>query len=107
MTNLSTTLNAIKNITNESSKLKKKELLRSYKNTPYVVNMLAWLANPLITSGIAKKKMDATVKAWKGEDIADESFLNLTIEELLNWIYLNNTGSRAVINSVYKWILIA
>lgn len=105
MTNLSTTLNAIKNIADESSKLKKKELLRSYKNTPYVVNMLAWLANPLITSGIAKKKMDATVKAWTNEALDDDDFLKFTIEELLNWIYLNNTGSRVVINSVYKWIL--
>lgn len=105
MTNLSTTLNAIKNIADESSKLKKKELLRSYKNTPYVVNMLAWLANPLITSGIAKKKMDAAVKNWKDEDIADESFLDFTIDKLLNWVYLNNTGSKMVINSVYKWIL--
>lgn len=104
MSKLSTTLNAIKSIADESSKLKKQELLKTHKTTPHVVNMMAWLANPLITSGIAKKKMDATVKSWN-DQVIDKDILKFNVDEFLNWIYLNNTGSKAVINDVYAWIL--
>lgn len=105
MTSLSTTLNHIKAIAEESSKNRKKELLAEYKDIPHLVDMIAWLTNPLITSGIAKKKMDKTTKLWSDDIEVSEFVLELSPVEFLEWLQSNNTGSQTVLNTTYAWIL--
>lgn len=105
MSTLSTTLTAIQNIADESSKLNKKELLVKYKSHPDVVPILSWLINPLITSGVAKKKMDKTIATWSEDSQIEEHVMEYSIVEFLEWLYKNNTGSQTILNTVYAWIL--
>lgn len=105
MSDLYNALQAIKEIANENSKLTKKTLLNENKDVPYVVDMLAWLINPQITSGIAKKKMDSTISKWNSDTSYTKEILDLNPKEFLDWLHINNTGVKLTIDTAYAWIL--
>lgn len=85
---VSTVRQCFERLKNESSTLEKKELLTEFKNEKLFTDTLVFLLDPMITTGISKKKMDRMSTQDTSSDLqATEDF-----PALLEYIKVNNRG---------------
>lgn len=84
---------------NESSKLKKVELLKEHDDE-LLKEILHFVFNPMILTGISKAKLNKTVNPFNNVTITD---LN-TITDVMNYLKENNTGNDSDILSIQRFL---
>lgn len=75
----------------------KKQILEKYKNNQLMHDVLRFLLNDFIVTGISSKKMNKKLDT-------DGLIINLDIRELLSYLKNNNTGRDENIATVQKYI---
>ena len=97
------TLNEIyeefQNLANNSSRLKKEEILKNHVPTDDFCKVLKFLIDPMVVTGISTKKIN--------KDVSDKSvpcYFEYNISYLLDYLKNNNTGSDADIAFVKSYV---
>ncbi|HDK7194970.1 TPA: hypothetical protein PTV74_003278 [Clostridium botulinum] len=95
--NLKECLEILKNIGNNSSRIAKENILKENKDNQLLKDILFFLYNPYIVTGMNTKKLNKKVKS----EIKNE--LN-TIIDVINFLKMNNTGTDEHIKTIQNWI---
>ncbi|MFA6778073.1 MAG: ATP-dependent DNA ligase [Bacilli bacterium] len=90
-------LNIINLIANTSSRNEKEAILREHKDNKLFKDILYFVFNPYILTGISSKKIKKNIKLNEGRNIYD-------IYDLMNYLKENNTGKDIDIFSVQSFI---
>lgn len=82
---------------NESGRIAKEELLKKYEDVPGLQEIFKFVFNPLIVTGLAKRKIE--------KEVAVQPLIELqTIFDAMNFVKDNNTGSDLIVATVRKFI---
>jgi len=82
---------------NESSRIGKEKLLKKYENVPGLKDIFKFVFNPMIVTGLSKKKIEKKVN--KSHKIELE-----TIFDAMDFVKNNNTGNDLVIATVQNFL---
>ena len=95
-TNWYTVLDAVKDARGKT----KQEILEKNKDVPYLKEVLAFVFDPLMSTGISKKKWDKDVILEKGStsDLNSKINLDMNVLEIINVIENNNTGKMDIVS---------
>ena len=88
---LQTLYDICKELQNTSSTIEKQNLLKRYADNELFKEVLKFLLDPMIVTGISKKKIDKDVRIGYYEMESRDYWL----EDLLEYIVTNNTGKDA------------
>lgn len=88
-------ISSLKELRDESSKKVKTEIIQKYKTNPLFMDVLYFLYNPFIVTGLSTKKMSRDVTP--NRQITD-------LKELLDYLIDNNTGSDEVLSVVQGYL---
>lgn len=82
-----------------SGRIAKEDLLKEHENVPGLKELFQFIYNPLIISGLAKKKIE--------KELVDNNESNVQISNIfdaIEYVKVNNTGSDSVIRTVRFFI---
>ena len=88
-------ISSLKELRDESSKKAKTEIIQKYQTNPLFMDVLYFLYNPFIVTGLSTKKMSRDVTP--NRQITD-------LKELLDYLIDNNTGSDEVLSVVQGYL---
>ena len=88
-------ISSLKELRDESSKKAKTEIIQKYQTNPLFIDVLYFLYNPFIVTGLSTKKMSRDVTP--NRQITD-------LKELLDYLIDNNTGSDEVLSIVQGYL---
>ena len=88
-------ISSLKELRDESSKKVKTEIIQKYQTNPLFMDVLYFLYNPFIVTGLSTKKMSRDVTP--NRQITD-------LKELLDYLIDNNTGSDEVLSVVQGYL---
>lgn len=88
-------ISSLKELRDESSKKAKTEIIQKYQTNPLFMDVLYFLYNPFVVTGLSTKKMSRDVTP--NRQITD-------LKELLNYLIDNNTGSDEVLSVVQGYL---
>jgi len=89
----------VNEINSSNSRLYKEAVLDKYKENEYVKQIVHFIFNPYIVTGISKKKIDRIKSSFISKEDIPETY---DIFDLLNYVKLNNTGSDSTLIEVLK-----
>ncbi|MBD5589094.1 RNA ligase family protein [Clostridium botulinum] len=95
--NLKECLEVLKNIGNDSSRIAKENILKENEDNQLLKDILFFLYNPYIVTGISTKKLNKKVK------LEVDNKLN-TIIDVMDFFKINNTGTDEHIKIIQNWI---
>lgn len=102
---LENTLQIIDSIRKKSGRSDKEEILSKYRANKLFVEILKFVYNPLIVTGISSKKMNKSVKK---DDISakykDKIQILSSIEEVMQYLKENNTGRDVDIYNIQQFV---
>lgn len=90
--------NIINQIANTSSRNEKEEILKIHKNNEQLKNILKFVYDPFIVTGISKKKLNKKISSSK----SDIEFQ--TVNEIMEYFQENNTGRDIDIIRIQNFI---
>ena len=82
---------------NESSRIAKENLLKKYKDVPGLKDIFKFVFNPMIVTGLAKRKIEKEVNVKHEIDLE-------TIFDAMNFVKDNNTGNDLVIATIQNFL---
>lgn len=82
---------------NESSRIAKENLLKKYEDVPGLKEIFKFVFNPMIVTGLAKRKIEKKVNVKHEIDLE-------TIFDAMNFVKDNNTGNDLVIATVQNFL---
>ena len=88
-------INSLIQLRDESSKTKKAKIIEQNQTNPLFMDVLYFLYNPFITTGISTKKMS--------RDIEPKNQIN-DLKSLLDYLITHNTGSDDVLSLVHGYL---
>lgn len=86
-TSVSTVRSYFEQIKSEPGKLKKRELLNEFGSNSLFTQTLAFLFDPMVTTGISRKRIDRVVKSAVASDVSVDN-----MSALLDYLRVNNRG---------------
>ena len=92
--------NFVKKMQNTPSRVEKERLLHQYKENDAIKNILNFIYNPYILSGLSKKKIDKKINKIVNFD----PFYHDSLEDVLDYLKVNNTGKDDDILKVQYFI---
>lgn len=92
--------NFVKKMQNTPSRGEKERLLHQYKENDAIKNILNFIYNPYILSGLSKKKIDKKINKVVNFD----PFYHDSLEDVLDYLKVNNTGKDDDILKVQYFI---
>ncbi|WP_061336657.1 RNA ligase family protein [Clostridium botulinum] len=95
--NLKECLEILKSIGNDSGRIAKETILKENKDNQLLKDILFFLYNPYIVTGISTKKLNKKVK------LEVDNKLN-TIIDVMDFLKTNNTGTDEHIKVIQNWI---
>jgi DNA ligase-1 len=93
-------LNIIQTISNTSSRNDKEALLTSYKDNQQLKDILYFVFNPYIVTGLADKKLSK----FKNTSVIKSNKQFDDIFEVMDYLQIHNTGSDEVVKAVLQFI---
>ena len=107
MARLQMLYNTCKELQNTSSTIEKQNLLKLYENDKLFTEILKFLLDPMIVTGISKKKIDKTINPMSLnislQEVTSNS-LEENLKNLLNYVKEHNTGTDIDIAYVQFYI---
>lgn len=91
-------LEIVEGIKQNSSRTKKEELLLQQSDNQQFINIMKFVYNPRIVTGISKKKIN------KEFDISDVRTDISNLDQLLDFVVTNNTGQDSTVKVIQKFI---
>ncbi|MGL6080925.1 MAG: RNA ligase family protein [Gammaproteobacteria bacterium] len=101
---LANTFEIAKSIQNESSKLVKEALLKKHKDNKQFRNLLNFLLNPFVVTGISSKKMNKSFTAEIRSKLMPETTELHSLNEMMEYLMENNTGKDLDVLSVTQYV---
>ncbi|GAA0082883.1 ATP-dependent DNA ligase [Clostridium sp. CTA-6] len=95
--NLKECLEILKSIGNDSSRIAKENILKENKDNQLLKDILFFLYNPYIVTGISTKKLNKNVKLEVNNKLD-------TITDVMKFLKVNNTGTDEYIRTIQNWI---
>ncbi|NFH40772.1 RNA ligase family protein [Clostridium sporogenes] len=95
--NLKECLEILKSIGADSSRIAKEHILKENKDNQLLKDILFFLYNPYIVTGINTKKLNKKVKLEVSNELD-------TIIDVMNFLKVNNTGTDEYIKIIQNWI---
>lgn len=90
----------VKKVQNTPSRNEKEALLHQISDNDAIKNIFKFIYNPYILTGLSKKKIDKTVN----KTINFDPYIKDTLEDVLNYLTINNTGKDDDILKVQYFI---
>lgn len=82
---------------NESGRIAKENLLKKYEDVPGLKDIFRFVFNPLIVTGLAKRKIEKEVNIQPSIELK-------TIFDAMNFVKDNNTGSDLIVATVQQFL---
>lgn len=95
--NLKECLEILKSIQDNSGRIAKENILKENKDNQLLKDMLFFLYNPYIVTGISTKKLNKNVKLEVNKNLN-------TIIDVMDFLKMNNTGTDQCIKIIQNWI---
>ncbi|EPY2278010.1 hypothetical protein ACXAT3_002762 [Clostridium sporogenes] len=96
--NLKKCLEILKNISSNSGRAAKESILKENKDNELLKDILFFLYNPYIVTGISSKRLSKKIKLKANRELT-------TITDVINFLKINNTGTDKYIRIIQNWII--